>query len=279
MTNAIQFKSFFSTDSAKAVKADKYGYLNGINYMSPHESAGVGNLCANASPGCIALCLGIYSGQAAMVADLEHGTNSVRESRKRKSRFFVGDVQAFLLEACMHIVRLIKRAQTLGKTLCIRMNGATDIPFERIIIKSRGVNIFDAFPDVQFVDYTKRFERLGKTPANLHLTFSRSEINEGLCKIALARGHNVAVVIAGAFPATYLGAPVVSGDLHDLRHLDPTRPGGYVIALTPKGNKAKRDASGFVVRLDKNVRPKSDLDLMFNRTEQPQQLGLTTTSV
>ena len=234
MTNAIQFKHFFSTDSAKAVKADKYGYLNGINYMSPHESAGVGNLCANASPGCIALCLGIYSGQAAMVADLEHGTNSVRESRKRKSRFFVGDVQAFLLEACMHIVRLIKRAQTLGKTLCIRMNGATDIPFERIIIKSRGVNIFDAFPDVQF---------------------------------ALARGHNVAVVIAGAFPATYLGAPVVSGDLHDLRHLDPTRPGGYVIALTPKGNKAKRDASGFVVRLDKNVRPKSDLDLMFNETE------------
>ena len=248
MANAIQFKRFFSSDSAKAVKADKYGYLNGINYMAPHTSAGVGNLCASASPGCIDLCLGVYSGQAAMVADLETGTNSVRESRKRKSQYFASDVQAFLEEACLHIARLIKTARKMGKTLCIRMNGATDIPFERIKIASLGVNIFDAFPDVQFVDYTKRFERLGKTPANLHLTFSRSEINEGLCKIALSRGHNVAVVIAGEFPETYLGAPVVSGDAHDLRHLDPTSASGYVIALTPKGNKAKRSTSGFVVR-------------------------------
>ena len=248
MTNAIKFKRFFSTDSTKAVKADKYGYLNGINYMAPHTSAGVGNLCASASPGCVDLCLGVYSGQAAMVADLETGTNGVRESRKRKSQYFASDVQAFLEEACAHIRRLIKTARKMGKTLCLRMNGATDIPFERIRIKSLGVSIFDAFPNVQFVDYTKRFERLGRTPANLHLTFSRSEINEGLCKIALSRGHNVAVVIHGDFPETYLGAPVISGDEHDLRHLDPRREGGYIIALSPKGNKAKRSTSGFVVR-------------------------------
>lgn len=248
MSNVIQFPAFFSSDSAKAIKADKYGYLNGINYMAPHTSAGVGNLCASASPGCIDLCLGVYSGHAAMVADLEHGTNSVRDSRKRKSQYFANDVQSFLEEACKHIARLIKKARKLGKILCIRMNGATDIPFERIVIKSLGVNIFEAFPDVQFVDYTKRFERLGKTPANLHLTFSRSEINEGLCKIALSRGHNVAVVIDGDFPETYLGAPVISGDAHDLRHLDPKRDGGYIIALSPKGNKAKRSTSGFVVR-------------------------------
>jgi hypothetical protein len=244
----LKFKRFFSTDSPKAVKADKFGYLNAINYMAPHASAGVGNLCAAASPGCISLCLGVYSGQAAMVRDLEHGTNAVRDSRKRKARYFTEDAQAFLEEACLHIQRLKRQADKQNKTLCVRLNGSTDIPFERIKIKSRGLSIMDAFPEVQFVDYTKRFERLGKTPANLHLTFSRSETNESFCKLALKRGHNVAVVLAGKFPKTFLDVPTISGDEHDLRHLDPMRAGGYVIVLAPKGHKAKRDTSGFVVR-------------------------------
>jgi hypothetical protein len=243
----LQFKRLFSVDSAKAAKADRYGYLNGINYMAAHTTARVGNLCAAASPGCIALCLGLYSGQAAMVADLEGGTNSVRESRIRKARYFARDAQAFLDEVCTHIEALLRRAAKLEKALCIRLNGSTDIPYERIKIKSRGNrNVYDVFPSVQFVDYTKRFERLGHVPANLHLTFSRSETNERFAKLALQRGHNVAVVFAGAMPKEYLGAPVISGDEHDLRHLDPR--GGFVVGLSPKGGKAKRDASGFVVR-------------------------------
>jgi hypothetical protein len=38
------------------------------------------------------------------------------------------------------------------------------------------------------------------------------------------------------------------GDLSDLRHLDPKIAGGAVIGLSPKGPKARRDRSGFVVR-------------------------------
>ena len=204
----FNFPRMFSTDSAKAIKADKYGYLNGINYAAQHTSAGVGNMCPNASPGCISLCLGKYSGQASMVADLENGTNNVRESRKRKTRYMTENMQGYLQECCEHIERMQIKADKLGKKLCIRMNGSTDIAFERIKIKARGgVNIFKAFPDVQFVDYTK---------------------------------------IASRFTADYLGAKVYSGDNHDLRHLDPK--GGNIIALTPKGHKAKRDTSGFVVR-------------------------------
>lgn len=37
-----------------------------------------------------------------------------------------------------------------------------------------------------------------------------------------------------------------SGTVRDLRHLDPR---GAIVGLTPKGRKAKRDTSGFVVRL------------------------------
>ena len=39
------------------------------------------------------------------------------------------------------------------------------------------------------------------------------------------------------------------------------------IAIPDHGPLAKRDTSGFIVGIDKNVRPKSDLDLMFNETE------------
>ena len=64
--------------------------------------------------------------------------------------------------------------------------------------------------------------------------------------LVLAAGGNVAVVFAGAFPQTYLGAKVIDGDLSDLRHLEGKQ--GVIIALSPKGRKAKADSSGFVVR-------------------------------
>jgi hypothetical protein len=105
-------------------------------------------------------------------------------------------------------------------------------------------------PDLQFVDYTKSFKRAlehaaGQFPANYHLTFSRSETNEDDCRQVLAAGGNVAVVLAGEFPEHYLGHRVINGDAHDLRHLDGR---GVVVALSPKGRKAKSDNSGFVVR-------------------------------
>ena len=244
-----RFGRFFSTDSAKAVKADRFGYLNAINYAAPHTTGGRGNYCAGASAGCKALCLGMYSGQAAMVRDIENDINSVRASRIAKAQYFADEPQAYMDEMCFHIERLVIRARKLGKALCVRPNGSTDIPYERIRIASRGGRtIFDVFPMVQFVDYTKRPERFDNPPANLHLTFSRSETNEAKCRAILARGHNVAAVFAGAFPETYLGAPVINGDEHDLRHLDPRRPGGYIVGLSPKGAKAKRDQSGFVIR-------------------------------
>jgi hypothetical protein len=55
----------------------------------------------------------------------------------------------------------------------------------------------------------------------------------------------VAIVFAGDKPETWNGYRVIDGDEHDLRHLDPK---GVVVGLSPKGSKAKRDMSGFVLR-------------------------------
>jgi hypothetical protein len=132
------------------------------------------------------------------------------------------------------------------------MNGSSDIAWEGIACVRNGVtyrSVFLAFPDVAFVDYTKnplRFDRA--LPANYHLTFSRSEGNEVTALQLLSRGVNVAAVFAGDKPTVWNGFNVIDGDEHDLRQLDPRGARGVVIALSPKGRKAKRDTSGFVIR-------------------------------
>lgn len=260
----IQFDRLLSTDSAKAAKALGFGYLNGILYAAPHSTAGVGDLCPSSTAGCRALCLGLYSGQASMVADLENGTNSVRDSRVAKARLFMSDRVFYLNQIALQIVRLSAKAEREGLKACIRLNGSTDIPFERMGFALGGkaaekvgakagerVNLIDLFEREQFVDYTKIISRLAKAPRNLCVTLSRSEANETECLDALADGHNVAVVFAHGLPVSrrWKGFRVIDGDKHDLRHLDPRdASSGFVIGLSPKGAKAKRDMSGFVLR-------------------------------
>ena len=262
------FPRLFSTDSAKAAKANGYGYLNAIHYMAPHSSAGVGNLCSHASPACIALCLGTHSGQAAMVADLENGTNSVRESRKDKARRFMKNRADYMNRLARDILAQERKAKRENLALCIRLNGSTDIAWERIRFDldaksladfakidrhptSKAVTLLELFTHIQFVDYTKNPNRMGKTPSNLHLTLSYAGNNLAACLEALAHGHNVAVVFGEGLPADWHGHSVINGDLHDLCHLDPIDPAGkrgVVVGLAPKGLTAKRDTSGFVVR-------------------------------
>ena len=251
----------FSTDSPKAIKASAFGYLNAIHYMAPADLSGV-NLCPHASAGCKALCLGWTAGQAGIVSDLASRRpqgNATRQSRLDKARRFMRDRAGYMRDVVKSIEQAQAKAKRLGKKLCVRMNGSSDIAWEGISCERwvDGVpglyrSVFAAFPDVEFVDYTKnprRFERA--LPANYHLTFSRSESNEADAERLLARGINVAVVFANGLRPWWHGYRVINGDIHDLRHLDPKAPiggKGYVIGLSPKGRKAKKDMSGFVVR-------------------------------
>ena len=251
----------FSLDSAKAIKAQGYGYLNAIHYMAPAKTSGY-DLCSHSTLGCMDVCLGKYSGQAAIVLDLEEGLNATRASRVLKAQMFMQDRNAYMNMMAHAIMAVRRKAQREGLTPCIRLNGSTDVAYERIrfapdaalrawsTLRPGGVTLLELFPEVQFVDYTKNPGRMTSPtrPANLSLTFSRSEDNKPECLTLLERGHNVAVVFAHGLPVVrqWKGFPVIDGDRHDLRHLDPQ--GGYVIGLTPKGNKAKQDMSGFVLR-------------------------------
>ena len=255
----MRFSQFFSLDSPKAIKARAYGYMNAINYMAPAALAGVGNLCPHASPGCLALCLGWHSGQAGMVKGGRTNTlNAVRRSRQDKARMFMRDRATFFAELIAGIERAQRKAEREGLKLCVRLNGATDIAWERIKLNPYQ-SIIELYGDVQFVDYTKSVQRALRAasdptwPSNYHLTFSRSETNETDCKRVLEAGGNVAVVFERKPEWFDIGGTywkVIDGDQHDLRHLDTGhgRDGGVIVALSPKGKRAKADASGFVVR-------------------------------
>jgi hypothetical protein len=243
----MQSDRFFSVDSPKAIKAQALGWLNAISYMAPANTAGVGNLCPHASPGCLALCLGWYSGQAGMLANdkLETGSNATRNSRQRKAIEFMHSRKSFLAAMEAGIDACIRKAKREGLQLCVRPNGATDISWEGV-----APQLFTKYSQIQFVDYTKNYKRMLRfcnhmLPSNYHLTFSRSETNEAECLNVLRAGGNVAVVSSREMPLEWLGFPVVDGDKSDLRHLDPK---ACVVWLSPKGRKAKADKSGMVLR-------------------------------
>lgn len=257
------FPRLFSVDNQKAAKASGFGYLNAIHYMAPYTLGGFGSVCSHSTAACEANCLGWQSGHAAMVTDLDKGTNSVRESRKLKAQLFMTNRVTYLNALACDIARIVTKARRDGLEPCIRLNGSSDIAFERMnftlsdktiaaIAKLYGsppplfATILALFPDIQFVDYTKNPNRLGKSPPNLDLTFSYGVSNSTDCVKALLAGHNVAMIFDGGLPESFAGFPVINGDIHDLRHLDAK--GGNIVGLTPKGKRAKADQTGFIVR-------------------------------
>ena len=131
--------------------------------MAPYTLAGAGNLCPAATEGCKALCLGWHSGQAGMATGAE--LNSVRRSRIEKARRFMTDRAAYLADVVRATELVERKAARLGLKLCVRLNGSTDIAWERIRVVRGGreyANMMEAFPRVQFTDYTKLASRLAR---------------------------------------------------------------------------------------------------------------------
>lgn len=221
--------------NAKTVKGEALGFLTGILYLAPAETAGRGNVCPFASAGCRAACL-FTAGRGRFW--------NVRAARIRKTREFFDSPAHFVDRLAEDVAALVRLAGRRGMRPTVRLNGTSDLPWERIK-GTDGRTIFDRFPNVQFYDYTKRPNRR-PIPGNYHLTFSLSESNLYAAQRELSAGRSVAVVFdvkrKGPLPATWHGIPVIDGDANDLRFLDP---GPCVVGLRAKG-RAKVDAVGFV---------------------------------
>jgi len=234
----------------KTDKGHLRNYATAVLYLAPSDASGVLNVCQYASDGCRDVCL-YRAGRGGFDPE-------VPAARINRTRWFRFARFAFNARLVREIQSHIDRALRKGMTPCVRLNGTSDLPWEKLRLND-GRTVLETFPGVQFYDYTKNVRRAlanaaGEHPANYHLTFSRSEVNEDDCVRVLAAGGNVAVVFnartkhsrrpADPLPAYWHGYRVIDADTDDLRFLDPAN---VIAGLRAKGESAKHDTSGFVV--------------------------------
>ena len=225
-------------------KIEKTNAVGGENYLYAEMSLMPNHrICGGSkAAGCMDACLrnagrGVFA--------------NVRQARERKSEWFMSHPTGFKEQLVRELEALVKKAQKQGKTLRVRLNCLSDISWELQPCLRNGMafkGIPQAFPEIQFYDYTKLANRLGKTPANYHLTFSYSGVPtyKNQVKVAQSTDSNIAVVFHGKeLPVTFMDRKVIDGDLHDARIDDPK---GVIVGLRAKGT-ARKDVSGFVVRV------------------------------
>lgn len=236
----------------KIMKGMKKGCMTFVLHLAPADLSGY-QVCPMATEGCRRGCLntagrgGMMAGISRLtLADIKAGTlNTIQAARIRKTRHFFEERDNFMAALYLEVARAIKYAEKRGYLPAFRLNGTSDIRWERIPVTAVNAekypNLMAAFPSVNFYDYTKIANRRD-LPVNYSLTFSLAENNEPSAHAAMDGGMNVAVVFRKELPASFFGRPVVNGDDTDLRFLDPK---GVVVGLTAKGN-AKGDTTGFV---------------------------------
>lgn len=258
-----------SGNNAKTVKGDGI-FETAIMYLAPSDISGR-NVCPMAKVAkCDVACL--YSaGRGAF--------NSVQAARIAKAQRYHANRELFLAQLVDDLSGFVAYCRRKGVKPAVRLNGTSDIqweighPVKRMHYRANGVeaphmveyaSIFDAFPEVQFYDYTKLVKRVyRKLPANYSLVLSYSEASteyaNSVWEAHIDTGCNVAVVFrdkqtrAGYIAHGFGGirsqvvlrknAAVIDGDRDDLRFNDPR---GVIVGLYAKG-KAKSDMSGFVI--------------------------------
>jgi hypothetical protein len=235
-----------STGNPKVLKGMSQGYNTYILHLAPADLSGY-ETCAKRTAGCTAACLNL-AGRGGMFKRGEN-TNVIQQARIRKTKMFFENRVEFMTTLVKDIELAIKQSKKMELVPVFRLNGTSDLAWEKYEVVRNGQlfrNIFTAFPEVQFYDYTKILGRKTKEYSNYQLTFSAADGNDSDVLRAMNEGLNVAVVFGIKktlpMPVDYLSRPVFNGDESDLRFLDPK---GVIVGLYAKG-KAKKDTTGFV---------------------------------
>lgn len=221
--------------NTKTMKGEKLGYRTYIMHLAPSTLSGY-QVCPMASTGCASACLNL-SGMGRF--------SNVQAARIAKTKWFFEDRASFMAQLVKEIQSAMRSSAKAGLVPVFRLNGTSDIRWETVSVFVDGFwhnNIMDAFPSVQFYDYTKIPNRRN-VPSNYHLTFSRSEMNEEMALQVLSAGVMNVAVVFDEMPKKWAGVTVVDGTETDLRFLDER---AVVVGLKANG-KAKKDTTGFTV--------------------------------
>lgn len=223
--------NLLTLNQAKMLKSTGLGYLSAILNLQPAYKHNGVNTCPASTKGCRATCLQFVG---------RNGFDSAKIARVRRTHLLIDNEMEFLTLLAADIFTLVRKAKREGLEPSVRLNGLSDIDWENR--KLAGKTIFEMFPHVQFIDYTKRLDRLEacKSIKNYHLTYSVNENTPpGMVSEYFANGYNVAMVFdtpkGKDLPRTVMidaqMRHVIDGDESDLRHLDKR---GSVVGLRYK---------------------------------------------
>ena len=166
----------------------------------------------------------------------------VQKSRRRKTKLWHQDRDLFLQILMDELSAWTRRCKRSGKIPAARLNTISDIAWEDYGIPQLFKNL-----GLVMYDYTKRVDRLGRTPDNYGLMFSYSGAPAYQKDVAraLETEFPISVVFRGGLPSEFLGREVIDGDQSDLFNL---KAKNKIVGLKLKGGKEIQSSrSAFIV--------------------------------
>ena len=206
--------------SAKSEHGTKYNIFTYIVYLAPADLSGCLNTCPGASPECREACLN-RAGRAKIEAFA--GLNTIERARILRTWLYVFNRAYFMAWIAAELAANKAKYSQPGQIFAARLNGTSDIKWENVEYQQFS-NIFAAFPDVRFYDYTKIPGRKIENIVNYSLTFSYTGRNTLNSLQVLENQGNVAIVFnvkpGQPLPAYWRGYKVLDGDVTDYRPAD-----------------------------------------------------------
>jgi len=208
--------------------------------LSPAQMSLLINTCPFSTAQCRNHCVS-FAGKG--------GMDCVQRARQWRTAMLCSAPDAFYT-VLRHEVSLAL-AEYGPQRLRVRLNTFSDIPWENVLPQL----FAEDFPTVRFYDYTKWEDRCvhgtNRAAENYRLCFSYSG-RDGLS--AILRRANDGITQAVVFdaqrgeslPSTFLGIPVIDGDVNDDRYLDVP---GWIVGLRAKGSM-RHDSGGMIQRAE-----------------------------
>lgn len=209
----------------KTPRGESAGWFSAILYLMPHTSGGgKTTLCPMSTPDCRAMCLA-SAGLSGLPKQLG--------AKLRRTFMFNNEREGFLDLLLADVEKLKRIAAAEGLQPALRLNGSSDVTWERIVPGWAALGL-------QKYDYTKIPVEHRHVDAGYHLTFSVEGLKDTARALGYLRaGQSVAVVVpedlkhrAVRLGRSEEGFPIIDGDEADTRFLDPP---GSIVLLKPKG--------------------------------------------
>src|SRR5262245_43202423 len=132
--------------NAKILKSIKRRYLSFVLHLAPYDLSGR-IVCPWATEQCIDLCLN-DSGRASILTPGEV-SNTIIDARLWRTSYFFQDRRGFMRDLVHDVEHAIDYSTKRGFKPCFRLNGTSDLLWERFRVVRAGReyrNMFEAFP-------------------------------------------------------------------------------------------------------------------------------------